>query len=93
MTIAQAAYTQALHDHSELDSRLEAYRAKADATGITEVPDVARAYELARHALDEQPSRMVLAEQLVSVYQTYLRTTPATHGSRHAQSATPAEET
>lgn len=100
MTIAQTAYTQALHDHSELDSRLEAYRAKADATGITEVPDVARAYELARHALDEQPSRMVLAEQLVSVYQTYLRTTPAPHGSRIGErssqvtpSATPAEET
>jgi hypothetical protein len=76
MTIAQTAYAKALHDHSELDSRLEAYRAKADATGVAEVPDVAQAYELARHALDERPSRMVLAEQLVTVYQTYLQTTP-----------------
>ena len=90
MTIAQTAYAKALHDHSELDSRLEAYRAKAEATGVAEVTDVARAYELARHALDERPSRTALAEQLVAVYQTYLQTTPAPHersnqvGSRHA---------
>jgi hypothetical protein len=51
---------------------------------------VARAYELARHALDERPSRMVLAEQLVTVYQTYLQTTPA---PQVAQQATSAEET
>ena len=86
MTIAQTAYAKALQDHSELDSRLEVYRAKAQATGVAEVADVARAYELARHALDERPSRTALAEQLVAVYQTYLKTTPA-------QSATPGEET
>jgi hypothetical protein len=84
MTIAQTAYTKALHDHQELDSRLEAYHAKAEATGVAEVPDVARAYQLARNALDERPSRMALAEQLVTVYQTYLQTTRAPHGSRHA---------
>jgi hypothetical protein len=86
MTIAQTAYAKALHDREELDSRLEAYHAKAAATGVAEVPDVAGAYELARHALDERPSRMVLAEQLVTVYQTYLQTTPA------PQQATSAEE-
>ena len=43
---------------------------------MAEVPDVAQAYQLARNALDERPSRMVLAEQLVTVYQTYLQTTP-----------------
>jgi hypothetical protein len=86
MTIAQTAYAKALQDHAELDSRLEVYRAKAEATGVAEVADVAQAYELARHALDERPSRTALAEQLVAVYQTYLQTTPA-------QSATPAEET
>ena len=86
MTIAQTAYAKALQDHSELDSRLEVYRAKAQATGVAEVADVARVYELARHALDERPSRTALAEQLVAVYQTYLKTTPA-------QSATPGEET
>jgi hypothetical protein len=77
MTVAQTAYAKALHDHDELASRLEAYRAKAMAKGVADVPDVAQAYQLARNALDQRPSRMVLAEQLVTVYQTYLQTTPA----------------
>ena len=75
MTLAQTAYTKALHDHQELRSRLEAFRAKAAATGVADVPDVARAYELARSALAEQPCRMLIAEQLVALYQTYLQTT------------------
>lgn len=75
MTLAQAAYSKALHDHQELRSRLEAFRAKAAATGVADVPDVARAYELARSALAEQPCRMLIAEQLVALYQTYLQTT------------------
>ena len=87
MTIAQTAYAKALHDHQELDSRLEAYRAKAAAKGVAEVPDVARAYDLARSVLNEHPTRMVLAEQLVAVYQTYLQTTPAPHAAHPATSA------
>jgi hypothetical protein len=90
MTIAQTAYAKALHDHDELQSRLEAYRAKAVATGVAEVPEVAQAYQLARSALDERPCRMVLAAQLVSLYQTYLQTTPA---PRAAHPGTSAEET
>jgi hypothetical protein len=90
MTVAQTAYAKALHDHSELDSRLEAYRAKAEATRVAEIPDVALTYQLARNALDERPSRMVLAEQLLTVYQTYLQTTPA---PQEAQSVQPVEET
>ncbi|HJQ87191.1 MAG TPA: hypothetical protein VJ820_06990 [Propionibacteriaceae bacterium] len=89
MTLAQTAYTKALEDHQELGSRLEAYRAKATATGVAEVPDVAQAYQLARNALDDRPSRMVLARQLVSVYQTYLQTTPAPHAVHPATSAEP----
>jgi hypothetical protein len=90
MTIAQTAYMKALRDRDEVDSRLEAYRAKAEATGVAQVPDVAQAYQLARNVLDERPSRMLLAEQLVTVYQTYLQTTPA---PRPAHPATSAEET
>ncbi len=75
MTLAQTAYTKALQDHQELRSRLEAFHAKAAATGVADVPDVARAYELARSALSEQPCRMLIAEQLVTLYQTYLQTT------------------
>jgi len=89
MTLAQTAYTKALEEHQELDSRLEAYRAKAMATGVAEVPDVAQAYQLARNALDDTPSRMVLARQLVSVYQTYLQTTAAPHAVHPATSADP----
>ena len=87
MTIAQTAYAKALEDHEELGSRLEAYRAKAMATGAAELPDVAQAYQLARNALDERPSRMVLAKQLVTVYQTYLQTTPAPHAVHPATSS------
>ena len=42
---------------------------------MADVPDVARAYELARSSLSEQPCRMLIAEQLVTLYQTYLQTT------------------
>jgi hypothetical protein len=87
MTIAQTAYTKALEDHEELGSRLEAYRAKALATGVAELSDVAQAYQLARNVLDERPSRMVLARQLVTVYQTYLQTTPAPHAVHPATSS------
>ena len=89
MTIAQTAYSKALNDHEELESRLEAYYAKAVAKDVAEVSDVAQAYQLARAALTERPSRMLLAQQLVAVYQTYLQTTPA---PRAAHPATSAEE-
>ena len=89
MTIAQTAYSKALNDHEELESRLEAYFAKAVAKDVADVSDVAQAYQLARAALTERPSRMLLAQQLVAVYQTYLQTTPA---PRAAHPATSAEE-
>jgi hypothetical protein len=89
MTIAQTAYSKALHDHEELQSRLEAYYAKAAAKGVAEVSEVAQAYQLARAVLTERPSRMVLAQQLVAVYQTYLQTT---REPRAAHPATSAEE-
>jgi hypothetical protein len=87
MTIAQTAYAKALHDHEELAARLEAYHAKAVATGMADIPDIAQAYQLARNALDQRPSRMVLAGQLVTVYQTYLQTTPAPHAGHPATSS------
>jgi hypothetical protein len=73
MTVAEKAYADAIGEHRELGDRLEAYRAKAAALGVAEVPDIARAYSMAREALDRQPSRMVLARQLVTLYQTYLQ--------------------
>jgi hypothetical protein len=73
MAVAEKAYADAIGEHRELSDRLEAYRAKAAAIGVAEVPDIARAYSMAREALDRQPCRMVLATQLVSLYQTYLQ--------------------
>ena len=72
MTLAQNAYTTALAEHSELSDRLEAYRAKALATGVADRAEVASVYQLARAELDRTPSRMALSAQLVSLYQTYL---------------------
>ena len=48
-----------------------AYRAKAAALGVSEGPDIATSYSMAAEALDRQPSRMVLARQLVTLYQTF----------------------
>jgi len=87
MTSAQTAYAKALHDHEELAARLEAYHAKAVATSMADIPDIAQSYQLARNALDQRPSRMVLASQLVTVYQTYLQTTPAPHAVHPATSS------
>lgn len=74
MTVVERAYSQALAAHRELLDRLEAYRAKAEATGVAAHPDVARAHALAHEALRREPTQMVIAEQLVTLYQTYLST-------------------
>jgi hypothetical protein len=73
MSVAEQAYAAAIGEHRELSDRLEAYRAKAAALGMAEVPDIAQVYSMARSAMDRQPCRMVLARQLVSLYQTYLQ--------------------
>ncbi|HZA03818.1 MAG TPA: hypothetical protein VE617_04600 [Propionibacteriaceae bacterium] len=73
MAVAERAYDQALGEYGELADRLEAYRAKARATGAADRADLARAYAMAREELDRQPCRMVLAGQLVTLYQTYLQ--------------------
>jgi hypothetical protein len=73
MTKAQDAYLAALAGKEELSGRLEAYRAKAAGLDVLDDPDLARAYALAREALDRQPTRMVIAEQLVALYSSYLQ--------------------
>ena len=55
MSHAQDAYRQALADHDELGGRLDAYRSKAAALRVADVSDVARAYAMAREALDRRP--------------------------------------
>jgi hypothetical protein len=41
-------------------------------------PDVAQVYELARAELGRRPTRMTLANQLVTLYQSYLQHSPST---------------
>jgi hypothetical protein len=75
MSHAQDAYHQALAEHDELGGRLDAYRSKAVALKVADVSEVARAYAMAREALDRRPCRMLLARQLVDLYQTYVQIT------------------
>ncbi len=78
MARVQEAYSDALARRTELGDRLEAYRAKAEATRVASQPDVARAYEMAAETLRRRPTPMAIAEQLVTLYQTYLRTVSPT---------------
>lgn len=73
VAVAERAYGEALAERRELVDRLGAYRAKARATGVAEAPGPARAYAMADEELTRQPCRMVLAHQLVTLYQTYLQ--------------------
>ena len=73
MTLAQTAYSRSLADREDLLTLLDAYQVKAAALGLGEDPDLSRAYELARDALARQPTRMLIANQLVGLYQSYLQ--------------------
>ncbi len=88
LAVLERAYGDALARHAELAARLAAYHAKATATGAAQQPDVARAHDLAREALARRPTQMAIAEQLVLLYQAYLRSVPA-----GARSASPPERT
>ena len=74
LAVAEQAYGQALRGHHDREARLAALRVKAEATGRADEPDLRSAYAMARAALDARPSRAVLAEQLVTLYATYLDT-------------------
>lgn len=76
LTVAEQAYAAALRRHTDLDARLVAMRVKADALGRAGEPDLARAYTMAREALDARPSPTDLAAQLVTLYATYLEMEP-----------------
>lgn len=75
MTMAHNAYAAAVKEHQDLAFRLEALQVKASATGVAEVAEVASSYGLAHSALDQRPCRMIIARQLVALYQSYLDTT------------------
>jgi len=70
--VAEQAYGQTLRAHDDREIRLAALLVKAEALGRADEPDLQRAYAMARAALDARPSRAALAEQLVTLYATYL---------------------
>lgn len=72
LDVAEQAYAAALRAHDDREARLAAYRVEAEALGRADEPDLQRAYAMARAALDARPSRATLAEQLVTLYATYL---------------------
>lgn len=73
MTHAQDAYTQALQERDELAGRWEAYRAKAEALGLSHDDDLALVDQLAGRLLQRQPVRMTLATDVVELYQTFVQ--------------------
>ncbi len=73
MTHAQDAYTQALRERDELGSRWQGYRAKAEALGLGRDPDLALVDQLAGRLLQRQPVRMIIATEVVELYQTFVR--------------------
>jgi hypothetical protein len=73
MTHAQDAYTSALRERDELLSRLDGYRAKAQALGLSADPDLELLDQLATRAFTRQPVRMAIATHVVELYQTYVQ--------------------
>ncbi len=70
---AQHKYTDALAEHTALADLLDAYVAKAHATGAGDHPDLKESERLAREVLDRTPTPMSVAQQLVATYQTWLQ--------------------
>lgn len=72
LTMAQDAYSAALHDKEQLAGRLQALGAKAAALGLDQNHAVRTIFTLAREELSRSPSHARLATELVALYQTYL---------------------
>ena len=72
LEVAEQAYGRALRAHDDREIRLTALKVKAEALGRADESDLRSAYSMARAALDARPSRPALAEQLVTLYATYL---------------------
>ncbi|MDN5746081.1 MAG: hypothetical protein L0H31_13295 [Nocardioidaceae bacterium] len=70
--VAQHAYGEALAAHTETVQLLEAYVAKARATGLADEPDLAHSEQQARAVLARRPCPLDVAQQLVTTYQTWL---------------------
>ncbi|MET1008050.1 MAG: hypothetical protein ABWX96_21045 [Propionibacteriaceae bacterium] len=92
MTHAQDAYTQALKARDDLLSLLDAYRAKAQAVGLHRDADLALVEDLLQRTFARQPVRMVVATQVVELYQTYVQAAAPTRPSTPRGPRRPASE-
>lgn len=72
MALAQKAYSEGLATHGQLVGRLEGYRAKAEALGLSADPDLGRIADFADEVLARRPSPLSLATGLVDLYQAHL---------------------
>ena len=78
LEVAQHAYSDALDEHTQLVALLDAYAAKARASGVDQSPDLVASERSARELLARRPTPIAVAQQLVTTYQTWLikETTP-----------------
>lgn len=90
MEVVQTAYGQALAVRSELAGRLAALSVKATALGVAQHPDLERSRSMALETLDRRPCPVVIAEQLVGLYASYL-TAAAAPAAAPAAAATATE--
>ncbi|GAA4803198.1 hypothetical protein ACFQ0K_12280 [Nocardioides caeni] len=72
LELAQHAYADALAEHAQLVDLLDAYAAKATASGVADRPDVVHAQQAARDLLERRPCPLEIARQLVATYQTWI---------------------
>ena len=82
MQVVQDAYSQALAVRHELAGRLEALTVKARALGVAADPDLERSRALAAETLGRRPCPVAIAEQLVTLYASYLTAAVERGGSR-----------
>jgi hypothetical protein len=75
LKLASEAYSAPLNERDELRGRLQAFAAKAAATGRSSDPVVAAVYDQARTVLWSAPCSIPLARQLVADYQRLLGST------------------
>lgn len=72
LAMAEGAYGDALAEKVQLLDLLEALRAKADAHGLANQPDLAASEQSARGVLSRTPTPLTVARSMVGTYQTWL---------------------
>lgn len=85
MDVAQEAYAAALRRRDDLTSRLDASVVRAQAAGVSELPDVVAAQDNARDVLERQPAPVAVAEVVVSLHEAWVAWWGSESGQRAAR--------